>query len=131
MGRSSKRIFILTVYQVPQKTGSSGSTTAYTQQSNMFRLEGRQNPNPRKILIDDLRQLASEIRRDGHDMILMGDFNEDIGLDHHGMASVITAGGLVDSYRTCHGLQNEPSTYARGKSELTISSSQNVLLPSL
>jgi hypothetical protein len=62
MGRSTKRLVILTVYQVPQKSGTSGNTTAYTQQRNMFRLEGRINPNPRKILIHDLKALVTELR---------------------------------------------------------------------
>jgi exonuclease III len=114
MGRSNKRLVVLTVYQVPQKTGSSGSTTAYTQQRNMFRLEGRSNPNPRKILIEDLRTLVSDLRSNGHDIILMGDFNEHIGLDPHGMASVLLAGGLIDSHVSRHGIETEPSTYARG-----------------
>ena len=76
MGRSDKRLVILTVYQVTQKTGTAGNTTAYTQQRNMFRLEDRSNPNPRKILIADLSALVSELHRNDHDIILMGDFND-------------------------------------------------------
>jgi exonuclease III len=114
MGRSNKRLIILTIYQVPQKTGSAGTTTAYTQQRTMFRLEGRINPNPRQILIADLRKLVTDLRHNGHDMILMGDFNEQVGKDPHGMASVLLAGGLIDSHVTRHGIENDPSTYARG-----------------
>ena len=114
MGRSTKRLVILTVYQVPQKSGTSGNTTAYTQQRNMFRLEGRINPNPRKILIHDLKALVTELRQNGHDMIIMGNFNEQVGIDPHGMASVLTAGGLIDSHFTRHGIENDPPTYARG-----------------
>jgi hypothetical protein len=44
----------------------------------------------------------------------MGDFNEIIGIDPHGMSSVLTAGGLIDSYITRHGIETEPATYARG-----------------
>jgi hypothetical protein len=114
MGRSDKRLVILTVYQVPQKTGFSGSTTAYTQQRNMFRMEGRSNPNPRKILIADLCLLVTDLRTNGHDIILMGDFNEQVGKDPKGMASVLLAGGLINSHVIRHGIENEPSTYARG-----------------
>jgi hypothetical protein len=49
MGRTNKCLIILTIYQVHQKSGAVGSTTAYTQQRTMFRLEGRLNPNPQKI----------------------------------------------------------------------------------
>jgi exonuclease III len=44
MGRNDKKLVVLTVYQVTQKTGLAGSTTAYTQQRNMFRMEGKLIP---------------------------------------------------------------------------------------
>jgi hypothetical protein len=118
MGRGDCKLVVLTVYQVPQKSGTTGSTTAYNQQRNMFRLEGRTNPNPRKILIADLRALVSELRRDGHDLILMGDFNEQIGKDPQGMSSVLTAGVLIDSCITRHSIETEPATYARGQTRV-------------
>jgi hypothetical protein len=118
MGRNTKWLVILTIYQVLQKTGSAGSTTAYTQQRTMFRLEGRTNPNPRKILIDDLQKLVKEHRSNGHDMILMGDFNKQVGKDPHGMASVLLAGNLIDSHVSQHGIESDPSTYARGNTRV-------------
>jgi endonuclease/exonuclease/phosphatase family metal-dependent hydrolase len=114
MGRSDKRLVILTVYQVPQKTGSSGSTTAYTQQRKMFHMEGRSNPNPRKIIIANLCMLVTDLHTNGHDIILMGDFNKQVGKDPKGMASVLLASGLIDSHIIRHGIENKPSTYARG-----------------
>jgi hypothetical protein len=81
-------------------------------------MEGPPNPNPRKIHISNLRQLVSKICRDRHDLILMGDFNEQIGLDPQGMSSVLTTGGLIDSHTTHHGIKNEPATYARGHTRL-------------
>jgi endonuclease/exonuclease/phosphatase family metal-dependent hydrolase len=51
-------------------------------------------------------------------MIIMGDFNEQIGKDPHGMASVLLAGGLIDSHVTRHGIENDPSTYARGNARV-------------
>lgn len=108
MGRSGKRVIVSTVYQAPQKPGTSGNTTAYTQQRNMSRLEGRSNPIPWKILIHDLRILVSDLRIHDHDIILMGDFNEQVGNDPEGMASVLTAGGLIDSHITRHSIGNKP-----------------------
>jgi endonuclease/exonuclease/phosphatase family metal-dependent hydrolase len=81
----------------------------------MYQLEGRTNPNPRQILIEDLCTLVSGFRSKGHNIILMGDFNEQVGIDPHGMALVLTAGGLIDSHSTCHSITNEPSSYDRGK----------------
>jgi hypothetical protein len=48
-------------------------------------------------------------------MIIMSDFNEEVGIDPHGtMSSVLTAGGLVDVHVTRHGIEQEPATYACG-----------------
>jgi hypothetical protein len=44
----------------------------------------------------------------------MGDFNEQVGIDPNGMASVLAVGGLIDSHVTHHGIENDPSTYAWG-----------------
>ena len=48
----------------------------------------------------------------------MGDLNEQVGSDPQGMASVLTAGGLIDAHTTRHGIENEPSTYARGQTRV-------------
>jgi hypothetical protein len=47
-------------------------------------------------------------------MIIMGDFNEEVGIDPQGMSSVHTTGGLIDAHISRHGIEHEPATYARG-----------------
>jgi hypothetical protein len=94
------------VYQVPQNP-------AYTQQRNIFRLEDGTNPNSRKILIHNLKELVMELREKGHDVIIsMGNFNEQVGINPHGRASVLTAGGPIHSQVTRHSIENYPPTYA-------------------
>jgi hypothetical protein len=42
----------------------------------------------------------------------MGNFNEWIGVNPLGMASVMTAGHLTDAFCHCHDLSQEKPTYA-------------------
>jgi hypothetical protein len=84
----------------------------------MFRLKGRMNPNPRKILIADLEKLVTELHSNGHDMILMGDFNERAGNDPQGMSSVLLAGDLIDSHVARHAIKSDPSMYAHGNTRV-------------
>jgi hypothetical protein len=114
MGGSNKRLVLLTVYQVTQKSGPSGSTTAYSQQHNMFRLQGGSDPKPSCRLIQNLGAPVTDLRQQGHDMIIMGNFNEEVGIDPQGMSSVVTIGGLIDAHISRHGIKHEPATYARG-----------------
>jgi hypothetical protein len=80
-------------------------------------MEGHSNPNPRKIHIADLKTLVTAFRRNGHDLIVMGDFNEQVGCDNNGMALVLAAGGLIDSHVTHHGIELDPTTYAQGRTQ--------------
>ena len=114
LGRDSRLISIICAYQVVQEKGQHGDRTTYSQQVRMMRLAGINDPDPRKQFIRDLKALVSSLRKNGNDIILMGDFNESIGDKAEEMASVMLAGGLTDTHCFCHGLTTEKPTYARG-----------------
>ena len=114
MGRDGRAITIICAYQVVQEKGDHGARTTYSQQVRMMRIEGTQDPNPRKIFIKDLKALVKQLKTSNHDIILMRDFNESIGTKPEEMASVITAGQLTDVHCFKHGIDNEKPTYARG-----------------
>ena len=114
LGRDGRLVSIICAYQVVQEKGSHGDRTTYSQQVRLMRLAGIQDPDPRKQFIRDLRTLVSSLRKNGNDIILMGDFNESIGDKADEMASVMLAGGLTDTHCFRHGLTTEKPTYARG-----------------
>jgi hypothetical protein len=80
----------------------------------MMRLEGIDKPDPRKQCIQDLKIVVQTLHDADHDIILMGDFNESIGVNPAGMASVMTKGELTDAFCHRHSLLQEKPTYARG-----------------
>ena len=115
LGRDGRSLVILCAYQVSQRGSSNyGQFTAHAQQMALLRLRGVSSPNPRKQFITDLTRLLSQYVQDKSDIILMGDFNETIGMSIDGMAQVINECGLTDVQAFKHGLETEQSTYARG-----------------
>lgn len=114
LGRDNRLVTIIVAYQVVQASGDHGEHTLYEQQRALYRAAGIDNPNPRRLFIHDLAQYVSELHQAEHDIILMGDFNEEVGLDAHGMQVVLDAGGLTDCHVYRHGLETEQPTYARG-----------------
>ena len=114
LGRDGRTVDIICAYQVVQEKGEHGARTTYSQQVRMMRLDGINDPDPRKSFIRDLKALVKRLTQADHDIILMGDFNESIGAKPEEMASVITEGRLTDTFCFKHGLDREQPTYARG-----------------
>ena len=113
-GKDQRKLLILTAYQVSQRTGAYGETTAYEQQRALLRQAGKVDPNPRKEFIKDLRKLLKKHHQANNHIILSGDFNEELGEDPHGITSILIQFDLVDTYSALHGVDNSP-TYARGQ----------------
>jgi exonuclease III len=118
LGRTGRIVSVICAYQVVQEGGTHGDRTTYSQQMRMMRLEGQTAPNPRRQFIDDMKILVRQLHDKGNDIILMGDFNESIGVSPAGMASVMTAGQLSDVFCHRHQLSQEKPTYARGNTRV-------------
>ena len=114
LGRDGRTVTLICAYQVVQEKGEHGARTTYSQQVRMMRLDGVMDPNPRKAFIQDIKELTKTLVKAEHDIILMGDFNESIGIKPTEMASVMAEGKLTDTYCFKHGLDKEKPTYARG-----------------
>jgi exonuclease III len=129
LGRDGRNIIVICAYQVCQKYSSTGQLTAYHQQVSLLRQQGIARPNPRLQFVQDLKALLSRYHKSSSDIILMGDFNEVIGLKIDGMESVIRAAHLTDVQVYCHGLENEQSTYSRGPNRVDYFFVSERLLP--
>ena len=128
LGRGGRSLVLICAYQVC-KSASSGSSTAYSQQLSLLRQKNLDNPDPRKHFVRDLTNIVSAYHKQDSDIILMGDFNEVIGLKADAMASVVRAGQLTDTQIFCHGLTTEDSTYARGPNRVDYIFASARLLP--
>ena len=129
LGRDGRTLLILCAYQVPLASGSAGQLTARAQQISILRQRGFTCPNPRTHFINDLKKLITTYHSQSADIILMGDFNESIGIRADAMASVLQAGSLTDVQSYCHGLECEQPTYARGRTRVDYLFVSNRLLP--
>jgi hypothetical protein len=114
LGRSGQIISIIFAYQVVQETGHHGDCTTHSQQVRMMRLEGQLQPNPRWQFILDMKSLVKSLYEKGNDLVLMGNFNESIGVNPLGMGSVMTAGHLTEAFCHRNDLSQEKPTYAQG-----------------
>ena len=76
LGRDGRMINIMCAYQVVQEKGEHGACTTYSQQVQMMRLDGVNDPDPRKAFIRDIKELVKQLTTANQDIILMGDFNE-------------------------------------------------------
>jgi exonuclease III len=78
-GRHGRIIILVTVYNVcNQPSNRSGSRTAHTQQHSLLLRQGR-TINPRKAFLDDFDHQVTVWRDAGHELIIAGDFNEELG----------------------------------------------------
>jgi hypothetical protein len=94
---------ILTAYNVSQyKNAKVGEDTLFNQQIALYKLKNIRDPDPKKIFIEDLAVLVKKARKEDKDIILIGDFNEQIGDDPRRMPKVLPEGDLTDAHEYQH-----------------------------
>ena len=116
-GKRDEGVLVIVAYRVCQeKNNNPGPTTAFQQQYVAFTAAGIRNPNPRKLILEDIAKLIREERERGYRAILMMDANGDYqkGKDT-GLSSFLTKTHLVDPYADRFG---HTRTYLHGKSRL-------------
>ena len=86
---------VYSFYNVVKTTiDQAGPSTVFAQQWQVLRTTGITAPNPRKQCITDLRTELKELQKTGSDIIIIGDFNEEVGRDPDLMASVCADAAL-------------------------------------
>ena len=95
-GRGHRRIILFSVYQPIVKSSQQGKITVTAQQSSLLCLEQDQVTNPRTAFRRDLHQALQSYQQEGALLIVIGDFNEQIGTDPDGMTKIAGDLGLID-----------------------------------
>ena len=112
-GREGITVTIISAYQVVTDTPGKGLTTAASQQQSFLIQAQDTITSPRVAFRRDIRAYIQQCRREGQEILLMGDFNEHIGINPDGMQKLVDELGLINImtayHRTCL-----PTTYARG-----------------
>ena len=119
---TTRRIRIISAYQVCNHT-SPGSTTIASQQAaqiieELASTNSTQRQTPRQAFIHDLQRFITQIQSKHEEIILAGDFNDDISLPASGMDQLATTCGLVDLFSIRIGSSTTPATYQRGTKRL-------------
>jgi exonuclease III len=118
LGRMGKHITVISAYQVPKNSNLSGPTTAHTQQVLQLKQIGFPEQNPRRQFCDALDRFLTDKIDAGHQIILGGDFNDEIGSTMQGFTYIVAKHNLTDVLRVQLGTTDEPATYARGSKRL-------------
>jgi hypothetical protein len=91
---------------------------AFHQEWHLLRLNGDPQPDPRRSFIKDLKTEIELWKSEGADVILGGDFNENLGETINGLAYLASTCQLTDAPAHFHGIEDESPTYVRGNRRL-------------
>ena len=112
-GHDGHVLVIYSVYQPVEKRGVQGKTTVAAQQRSLLLLSKDSTSDPRTAFRRDLLQELKTHVTQGRQLLVMGDFNEQLGTDADGISHIVGNLGLLDVMASRHSMI-PPATYARG-----------------
>jgi endonuclease/exonuclease/phosphatase family metal-dependent hydrolase len=129
-GSNNKSITVYNVYNVCKTTiGRAGAATAFAQQWHLLRLAGDKDPNPRKQCITDFNFMLQEHQKSQGKTIIVGDLNEELGVDLSGFATSCAKFDLADVHEHFHPDTSDLVTYIRGSRRVDYAMVSHELLP--
>eukprot|EP00980_Cylindrotheca_fusiformis_P017822 scaffold5640_cov132-Cylindrotheca_fusiformis.AAC.1 len=138
-GKLGKVVTIVTIYQVCSRPTNEFGNTAYHQQVQQMAQQALdanqtiQSPQPRIRFRTDLLRFLRACRRAGESLILMGDFNEDIGSGDSKLQCLFQDQDLrlIDIIGRCHPSTQQLPTYIRGSKRLDFVLITSDLIPAV
>ena len=119
--KKGKLVTFITIYLPRKPTSEGGGTTIYSQMEADLLHRDKKLGDPRKALLADLHKLLDEEKKRGNMVILMGDVNDDLGLERSQIREFLTSVGMKIPYTIRHGADAElPATHDRGKTCLDL-----------
>ena len=113
-GRNGKKLYILTIYRTCPYSKTYGGNTIYMQQQRDLLQKKMQHKDPRKDILVDLGIRIRQVQEEGHKIIIMGDFNENV--QDSSMTSFLEDNGLKNALIARHGHDTVlPATYDKGR----------------
>ena len=116
---AATNIHLIFVYQVcinTANTTSLNTMTAFSQQVSILKLQQRDNcEQPRYHFIQDLKELLFQITsHPTYELMIVGDFNEEFGVDNRGITTIANMFRLHDLFYEKTG-ESTFNTYAQGR----------------
>ena len=120
-GRQGQKVTIITTYQVCQQKGGVGCTIYHQQQLDIEEkeYEAEKEVDVRKRFREDLKEFIRNQHSQGHTVILLADFNDDMNNFGNATNTFLRESGLKNVMTERHGEGDMPHTYDRGKGVLT------------
>ena len=103
---------IYSIYRVCKMNKKAGDTTAWSQQCTFYQKKGK-DVNPRKQIVSELQRSIETDLGNSCQVIVAGDFNEDIGDEKCGIHGSLTKIGLLNVFQEKMG-DRLPRTYRNG-----------------
>ena len=117
--RQEQQVVIITVYVPCKPTNEGGGTTIHDQMEADLLKETGKLLNPTKELLRDLHIFITTETNKGNTIFLMGDMNDDLGIEEGQIRTFLKSLGMTMPYTTRHGeTQKLPPTHDRGKNVL-------------
>ena len=118
-GRQQQQIIFLTVYRVTQTTiQKAGPTTSYFKQWHHLRRNGKENPNPREQIWQDLSQHIHQHKKETNAIMIMIDANETITSKYSTLSQWVQQHDLIDLHTYLHDIDHKVPTYNRGTTRI-------------
>jgi hypothetical protein len=111
-GKDGARVVVISAYQPVAKHGQEGNLTVAAQQKSLLLQTQDTTDNPRTAFRRDLFYLLDTYQQAGVEILLMGDFNEQFGMDPEGLGRMATDLSLGNSM-ACRHASIPPASYAR------------------
>ena len=119
--RQNQQIVFITVYIPGKQNNDGGGTTIYSQMEADLLMDRGNLLDPKKELLKDLHNFIERDTKKGNIVFLMGDMNEDMGLEEGQVHQFLKSLGMYIPYTTRHGDNLDlPATHDRGKKCLDI-----------
>ena len=119
---------IISVYQVCVRPTNFLGNTAYHQQQRALNMQGR-NIHPRQAFIQDLDQFITDMRRQHHDIIIGGDFNESLQDRNSSLLQLAATHHLSDPFLSKFPHHSDFGTHINGQRRIDIALVTPSLLP--
>jgi exonuclease III len=112
-GTNGVNLTVISAYQVVTDNPHTGLTTATSQQQSLL-VQSNDKVTPRRAFKRDLCSFLRLRRTQGDELLLVGDFNEELGSEIDGMSQIAAEFQLLNLMQTSHS-SKPPPTYARGR----------------
>ena len=130
---SFRKIRIISAYQVCEGQRPGSNSASAQQYAQLMEEKATSNSpfrqSPRQSFIHDLQAFIKQIQSSDEDIVLVGDFNEEMDSPASGIASLAQNCSLADLFSIRLGSSKIPATYQRGPRRIDFALVTPSLLP--